>query len=204
MSAVSGGAVGGQVARRKAPHLDKQVQRGSGYATENLKEDSSVGFAGGAPASAKTPAAEANLGQSSVKGLWEYQGSRPTVSGGKTYATRGDTLQAVDADGKVLWEGKLAGDIRKTGGHLASPPAAAGGKLVIGTVAGTIEAYAVDSGKRVFSVEVGEPIRFQPALAGGRVFVGTERGTLVAVVTGDPSLDGWTMWGGGPRHNGRE
>jgi len=36
------------------------------------------------------------------------------------------------------------------------------------------------------------------------VFVGTARGTLVAIDSGDTTLDGWTMWGGGPRHNGPE
>lgn len=136
--------------------------------------------------------------------LPEFQGSRPLVSGGKSYATRGDALQAVGADGKVLWEGKLSGDVRTAGAQLASPPALAGGKLVVGTSAGTIEACEAEGGKRIFSIEVGDAIRFQPALAGGRIFVGTERGTLVCVATGDSSLDGWTMWGGGPRHNGAE
>src|SRR5262249_34409436 len=203
LSGASGGVVGGQVARKKAEYLEPDGQRQSLYAAEK-KEDSSVGFAAGAPPAAAAPAAEANLGQGSVKGLWEFQGSRPTVAGGRSYATRGDTLQALDANGKVLWEGKLSGDVRKTGGHLASPPAWAGGKLVVGTTAGSIEAYEAESGKRVFSIEVGDPIRFQPALVGGRVFVGTERGTLVSVATGDASLDRWTMWGGGPRHNGAE
>jgi len=204
LSGASGAVVGGQLARKKAEYLEPDVQRQSEYATENAKEDSSVGFAGGAPPAAAAPAAEANLGQSSVKGLWEFQGSRPTVQGGRSYATRGDTLQALDANGKVLWEGKLSGDVRKTGGHLASPPAWGGGKLVVGTTAGSIEAYEAESGKRVFSIEVGDPIRFQPALVAGRVFVGTERGTLISVATGDASLDRWTMWGGGPRHNGAE
>jgi outer membrane protein assembly factor BamB len=204
LNAGSGAVVGGQVARKKAEYLEAEVQAKSDYGSANQKDDSSVGFGSGAPAAAKAPAAAANLGQSSVKGLWEFQGSRPTVSGGKSFATRGDTLQALDAKGNVLWEGKLEGDLRATGGHLASPPAWAGGKLVVGTTAGTIDAWDAESGKRVFSVEVGAPIRFQPALAGGRVFVGTERGTLVSVATGDASLDRWTMWGGGPRHNGVE
>jgi hypothetical protein len=51
---------------------------------------------------------------------------------------------------------------------------------------------------------VGEESRFQPALAKGRIFVGTARGTLVSIASGDASLDGWRMWGGGPRHNGSE
>jgi outer membrane protein assembly factor BamB len=108
------------------------------------------------------------------------------------------------ASGKVLWEEKMAGDLRKSGGQLASPPAYAGGKLVVGTLAGAIEAYDAKSGVRAFTIPIGEPIRFQPVLAAGRVFVGTERGTLVSVATGDASLDRWTMWGGGARHNGAD
>lgn len=204
MRGVSGAVVGGMVAHKRAEQLEPDVQRESESAKENAKEDSSVGFAGGAPALAAPPPVVANLGQSSVKGLWEFQGSRPIVSGGKSYAMRGDALQAVGADGKVLWEGKMSGNVRAAGAQLASPPALAGGKLVVGTSAGTIEAYEAEGGKRIFSIEVGDAIRFQPALAGGRIFVGTERGTLVCVATGDSSLDGWTMWGGGPRHNGAE
>jgi len=84
----------------------------------------------------------------------------------------------------------MSSDVRRTGGHLASPPARAGGKLVVGTTAGTIEGYDAESGKRIFSIDVGDPIRFQPAVVAGRVFVGTERGTPVSVATGDASLDG--------------
>ncbi len=45
-------------------------------------------------------------------------------------------------------------------------------------------------------------LRFQPALAGGRLFIGTTNGKLIAVDLADPTADGWTMWGGGPTHNG--
>jgi hypothetical protein len=39
-------------------------------------------------------------------------------------------------------------------------------------------------------------------LARGRVFVGTATGTRISIATGDTSLDGWSMWGGGPEPNG--
>ncbi|HEY4882874.1 MAG TPA: PQQ-binding-like beta-propeller repeat protein [Myxococcales bacterium] len=63
LSGASGAAVGAPRARKKAEYLEPEVQRHSAYASQNAKEDSSVGFGGGAPAAAAAPAAEANLGQ---------------------------------------------------------------------------------------------------------------------------------------------
>lgn len=37
---------------------------------------------------------------------------------------------------------------------------------------------------------------------GGRIFVGTLDGWLISIDTKDRALDGWSMWGGGPAHNG--
>jgi Ca-activated chloride channel family protein len=155
LEALAGRAAGKAMAPRAAQHLEATVQRVSKYAEQNSQADAFVGFGSGAPAAAKTADAEANLGQSSVKGLWEFQGSRPVVVDGKSFATRGDVLQALDASGKVLWEEKMAGDLRKSGGQLASPPAYAGGKLVVGTLAGTIEAYDAGSGVRAFTIPIG-------------------------------------------------
>jgi Ca-activated chloride channel family protein len=200
-----GGAAAGNLKSAKpAPHLDAQVQDRSGYAAKQASDDTSVGFGGGAPAIAKGGMAKANVGTGTVRGLWEYQGSRPMkVSGKQMAATQGDVVRGIDAEsGKVLWEKKLEGDLAKVGGQLASPPAFAAGKLVIGTAAGQVVGFEAESGKELFRYPVGEEIRFQPALVGGRIFVGTSAGTLVSIATGDESLDGWTMWGGGPEHNG--
>jgi outer membrane protein assembly factor BamB len=123
--------------------------------------------------------------------------------GKKSFASQGDVLRSINADsGAVLWEKKLDGDVGKLGGHLASPPSFANGKLVVGTTAGNIVAFDAEGGSELFRYEAGEEIRFQPALVGGRVYVGTATGTLISIATGDPSLDGWSMWGGGPEHNG--
>ena len=121
----------------------------------------------------------------------------------RNFVTQGDVVRGLDRkSGKVLWEKKLAGDAASVGGHLGTPPAYAGGKLVVGTAQGDVVGYAPDGGAEIFRVATGEEIRFQPALAGGRIFVGTAGGTLVAIESGDPTLDGWTMWGGGPEHDG--
>jgi Ca-activated chloride channel family protein len=194
---------GGLKAKKSAPYLDGKVQDGSHYAAKQAADDSSVGFGGGAPATAKASAAKANTGIGSVRGLWEFQGSRPMKVGKKSFASQGDVFRSIDADtGAVLWEKRLDGDVGKLGGHLASPPSFAGGKLVVGTTAGNIVGFDAEGGRELFRYQAGEEIRFQPALAGGRVFVGTATGTLISIATGDPSLDGWTMWGGGPEHNG--
>jgi Ca-activated chloride channel homolog len=198
-----GGYQGELQASKEAKHLDPRVQERSGYAGKAKSDDASVGFGGGAPAAAKTGAARSNLGQGTVRGIWEYQGSRPTSVKDRNYVTQGDVVRGLDrVSGKVLWERKLAGDAEKVGGHLGTPPAYAAGKLVVGTVQGDVVGYAADGGAELFRVATGEEIRFQPALVGGRIFVGTTAGTLLGIETGDPTLDGWTMWGGGPAHDG--
>ena len=199
----SGAEKGELKAKKSAPYLDARVQDSSRYAAKQSADDSSVGFGGGAPSTAKAGAAKANTGIGSVRGLWEYQGSRPMKLGKSSYATQGDVLRSIDADsGAVLWEKKLDGDLGKLGGHLASPPSFAGGKLVVGTTAGHVVVFDAEGGRELFRYEAGEEIRFQPALVKGRIFVGTASGMLLSIATGDPSLDGWSMWGGGPEHNG--
>ncbi len=192
-------------AGKRAVYLDSAVQDRSGYSAKQAHDDSSVGFGSGAPPAAKTAAAKSNLGQGTVRGLWEFQGSRPTVVKDRNYTTQGDALRAVDTgSGKVLWEKKLSGEVAKVGGHLGSPPAYAAGKLVIGTALGDLVGYAIEGGQELFRIAIGEEIRFQPVLVGGRIYVGTSAGTLVSIDSGDRDLDGWTMWGGGPSHNGSE
>jgi len=41
-------------------------------------------------------------------------------------------------DGKLRWKVKLQGDLAKQGGHLAAPPAAAGGQLFLTTLDGRV------------------------------------------------------------------
>ena len=203
MSPRSGQFVGPMKAAKSAGYLNPAKQAKSGYSAKQKSDDSSVGFGGGAPVSAKVDRALANTGQGTVRGLWEYQGSRPLVVGDRLFAVQGDVVRAVAADSdKVLWEHKLEGDTEKVGGHLATPPAYASGKLVVGTVTGKVFGLDAATGSELFRYDLKEEIRFQPALVKGVIYLGTTAGTLVAVDTGDLSLDGWTMWGGSPEHNG--
>jgi Ca-activated chloride channel family protein len=195
----------GMSSSRPARYLDDEMQSHSSYGSSTSTSDAYVGFGSGPPPSSKSWVAAGNVGQRTVRGLWEYQGSRPTVLGDRSYATQGTSVRASETrTGTPCWERELPGDLRTLGGHLGSPPACAGGKVVVGTASGEVIAFAAGSGEVALRVPLGEEVRFQPALVRGRVHVGTTRGGLVAFDTGDPTLDGWTMWGGGPCHNGAE
>jgi Ca-activated chloride channel family protein len=188
---------------RDATWLDANQNAQSGYATKQKADDSSVGFSS-APATAQTAEASANLGQATVRGLWEFQGSRPLIVDTHNYNTQGDRVRALDGDGILLWEKKLAGDLKAAGGALGAPPSYAGGKLVVATTTGDITGYEAASGKELFRYPLGQEIRFQPALVKGRIVIGSATGVLTSIDTTDASLDKWTMWGGGPKHNGPE
>ncbi len=186
---------------RDAEYLSQNVQSKSKYYTEQKSDDASVGFSV-APEFAKTQDAARNIGQSTVRGLWEYQGSRNVIVGDKVYNSMGDVLQEVDRKtGKVNWELKLTGE-KNLGGHLITPAAIGGSKMVVGTSTGLVICFNRNSGKKLWEVNVGAPIRFQPSLAKGKVYVGTTTGKLICIDTKDKELDNWVMWGGGPEHNG--
>ncbi|MBP7867631.1 MAG: PQQ-binding-like beta-propeller repeat protein [Acidobacteria bacterium] len=189
---------------REAVYIDAGVQARSSYSVAQHANDASVGFST-APANAKVGAAASNIGQGTVHGLWEYQGSRPTVASGVNYACMGDRLQAVDlASGKVLWQSDWKADMARIGGHFLTPPAVVGDRVFLGTAKGEIQVLERSSGKTLWTWDAGQPVRFQPAVVKGRIYAGTAGGRLVCLDTGDPKADGWTMWGGGPAHNGPE
>lgn len=143
------------------------------------------------------------MGQGTVRGLWEYQGSRLCVVDGRLFLTQGDQLVAMDpASGRELWSRPLSGVLAEHGGHLASPPSAAGGRLFLGTITGDVVVVSQEDGRVVDSIRVGHPMRFQPAVVDGRLYLGTADGRLIMLELGDPTADGWSMWGGGPSHNG--
>jgi outer membrane protein assembly factor BamB len=138
-----------------------------------------------------------------VRGLWEFQGSRPCVSGGVLYLTQGNQVVAMNPDdGKEIWSRDLKGDLKKIGGHLAAPPSPAGDKLYLATSTGKVLIISKKDGSIADSFDVKAPIRFQPSLANGKLYIGTTNGQLIALDTGDPKAIGWPMWGGGPTHNG--
>ncbi len=143
------------------------------------------------------------VGLESISAIWAFEGSRTAVHGDSLYNTLGTVVQCSDREtGDIKWEMPLPGNLAATGGRLATPPSVAGGKLYVGTAAGEILCIDSQDGTVLWRHNTGEPIRSQPAVADGRVYVGTTQGALICIDTGDPSADGWPMWGGGPGHNG--
>jgi len=169
---------------------------------EDQQHDASVGFSS-APEAAKLSMAAGNIGQSNVKAVWAYQGSRPCLHKGTSIMIHGPKMQAVDVKtGKVVWE--HAFDFEAEATRPVTPPALAGGKLYVGTVDGRILCLDADSGKTLWQATIGGRILFEPSVAAGAVYAATADGTLICLNTSDPTADGWHMWGGSAKHNGQE
>ncbi len=197
-----GGAQRATGRAREAVYLDERVQAVTELAKNAQALDASNGFAGGAPAQANPGAAKGNIGQSNVSSMQAFQGSRVLHMGGRNYSCMGDSVVCNDPKtGKELWSYKLDGDLKKQGGFLGAPPAAAGGDLIMTTLKGDVIRLNAE-GKVVKTWETKSPTRFQAAVEGGRIYVGTQDGKLICIDTGDKALTGWTCWGGNPQHTG--
>jgi outer membrane protein assembly factor BamB len=191
--------------KRKADYLDYSKRAQGAAEQQSQAYDAAVGFGGLNKGSAAMAPAQANLGQASVHGIWSYQGSKPFVVNGRLYSSMGDTAECVDApSGRVLWSRNLR-DVRRPGytDDILTPPAVVNGKVFVGTRWGFVYALSAETGEVIWRVDIGEPVSFQPAVAMGRVYVGTDRGSIFCLETGDPRDDGWMMWGGNAKHNGR-
>jgi Ca-activated chloride channel family protein len=128
-------------------------------------------------------------------------------------------------DGALLW-GRWLGD------PLMSQPAVAHGKVVLcyprseagnavesgpvpeGTVvrggipvegAGShaLAGFDLRTGRYLWARGVPGDCITAPVIEGGVVHAATLDGFLLSLDTGDPTLDGWPMWGGVPAHNGK-
>ena len=189
--------------RKRAAYLEREIQKRSKMWKDGLELDAGNGFGGGAPATSKAEIAAANVGQGSVSTLQAFQGSRVVKSGDWTYSTMGEEVVCASAvDGKRKWAYKLSGDLEAEGGALASPPIPAGDALLVATVAGEVLLLDADDGRVRRRWSLGHRVRSQPVVEDGWIYAGTEDGLLVALDTGDRSLTGWPMWGGGAGRNG--
>jgi outer membrane protein assembly factor BamB len=187
---------------KDAAYLDEKVQRVTEQAKLGAKLDAGNGFGAGAPAQANPTAAYANVGQGNVSTMQAFQGSRVLHMDGRNFNTMGDQIVCNDPKtGKELWTYKLEGDLKKQGGALGAPPAAAGGNLIMTTLKGDVLRMDAD-GKIVKTWETKSPTRFQAAVEGGRIYVGTQDGKLICIDTGDKTLTGWACWGGNAQHTG--
>jgi outer membrane protein assembly factor BamB len=192
-----------EATKRVADDLDYAKNAAKPLEKAQKEQDATVGFAS-APTDAKLDQAVRNLGKGSVCGVWSYQGSKPFMFNGKLYSAMGDTLKCVDpASEKVLWEKNLHEKKKdQQTDSLTTPPALVNGKAFVGTTTGEVFCLAADTGKVLWSVNVGAPVLFQPAVAKGRVYVSTNAGGLFCLETGDARDDGWLMWGANAAHNG--
>lgn len=186
--------------KQKADYLDYSKRRVSHAEAASQAMDQSVGF-GGSKGSANVAMMRGNLGQASVHGVWEYQGSKSFVDKGRLFSSMGDKVVSVDPKTeKVVWSRTL-----HDGALLDSqltPPAIVNGKVFVGTRSGEVIALSEKTGEVVWKVKIGEPVVFQPAVVAGRVYVSTASGTIFCLNTGDKRDDGWLMWGGNGSHNG--
>jgi outer membrane protein assembly factor BamB len=189
--------------KQQADYLDYAKRKVSRAESASQAMDQSVGF-GGSKGSANVSMMRANLGQASVHGVWEYQGSKSFVDQGRLFSSMGDKVISVDPKTeKVVWSRTLHDD--KDSAVLNSeltPPAIVNGKVFVGTRSGEVIALSEKTGDVIWRVKIGEPVVFQPAVVGGRVYVSTAAGTIFCLNTGDRRDDGWLMWGGNGSHNG--
>ncbi|MEO0964499.1 MAG: PQQ-binding-like beta-propeller repeat protein [Planctomycetota bacterium] len=165
-----------------APHLDPQVQRRTNYANQGRVLDAGNGFGDGAPPATNADVAFGNIGLKSVATLQTYEGARPTLSidGERAFLTRGDRVVCVDlASGAEVWSHAVEGNLRREGGMLATPPAAAGDAVVFGTLGGQLIHLDAQTGDVVGRARLGQPLRSKPTLAAGNAYVGTETGSLI-------------------------
>lgn len=187
---------------QQAEYLHRENVRANEYygAQSKSAQDAGVGFAT-APGAANAQQAGDNLGEDSIVGLWAFQGSRPMVHRGKLYNCLGNTVSGGDLSGdKLEWELTYRPERNE---RLLSPPAAAGGQLVFAGLDGAVFTIDAESGELKHAMKLNKSFVFQPAVVGGKIYLSTQDGWLVTIDTGDKALDGWSMWGGGPAHNGK-
>jgi len=182
--------------KKRARYLDRKFQRKTLYFKSGKSLDEANGFAN-TPSSAKARVAAGLVGQGTVSRLQSFQGSRVLHFNKRNFNTMGDELVCTDPEsGAKLWSTKIKGSVKKIGGFLATPPAAAGKWLVLGLTQGQVIIVDPKSGKKSKTIQVGSPVRSQPIVHAGWIYVGTSNGRLVAINTKDKTLTGWTQWGG--------
>lgn len=193
-----------ETGKKEAVYLDGNTQQRSAQKETATKLDAGNGFAGGAaPAAANAQAALGNIGLDNVCTIQAFQGSRILHLNNRNINCMGDEVICTDpVTGKEQWKIKLKGDLKKDGGALAAPPAAAGGQLFVVTLNGEIQQIDPVRGEKMKSYQVSSQVRFQPAIENGKIYVSTQDGKVICVDTGNAKFTGWTCWGGNAAHTG--
>ena len=135
--------------------------------------------------------------------MWAYQGSRPEVFDDGIFSVMDDVVQCMElGTKKPLWRVQVEVEAGDRPRRALSPPAVTDDHLYVTSSFGDLFVLDRRTGNEVWSLNLGAPIASQPAVADGKVFVGTTAGTLYAFETDRGASGSWTMWGGGPGHNG--
>jgi Ca-activated chloride channel homolog len=198
---IDGGIRGARKAssRRRAEYLayEEEVQERFYRALE-----SSVGF-DTPPSTAKLHLAAKHLGVGHVASVWAYQGSRPEVFDDGIFGVLDDVVHCMElGTKKPLWRVQVEASGERRAPRALSPPAVTETHLYVTSSFGDLLVLDRRTGAEVWSLNLGVPITSQPAVAEGKVYVGTAEGTLYAFETEEPDGGAWSMWGGGPGHNG--
>ena len=132
---------------------------------------------------------------------WDHgRAPRLCLVGKHCVMVQGETVRSIDPEtGKVVWETAIP--VSDAPRRPVTPPALAGGKLYLGTTDGRIVCMDANTGRFLWEESVGGEIRCEPAVADGSVYASVADG-VVCLRTGDPTADGWRMWGGSPGRNG--
>jgi outer membrane protein assembly factor BamB len=187
---------------KKADYLDEKIQKESKLDLKSKNLDAGNGFSSTPQASGYQKAYK-NVGQGSVSSMQSFQGSRILNYQKKNYSSMGDELICTDSkSGKILWGNKFKGDMKKSGGFLATPPIAVNEHILVATLSGDIELYKAINGQLEKRYQLNAPIRFQPIAQDGKIFIGTQDGQVICIDTRNPELTGWPTWGGDAAHTG--
>lgn len=132
--------------------------------------------------------------------VWQFEGSRPVVVGGVRYVAMGGELHASDArTGEALWVRRVSdGQGKRALGSVAL----AGPQVVVSSRDGKLFGLDIDTGYTLWAYDLGKEVLAEPIVARGWVYAATSDGYVVALEVGDPTLDGWHMFGGNAHHNG--
>jgi Ca-activated chloride channel family protein len=140
------------------------------------------------------------LGLKSYEALWGFQSAVPAIADGRAYAAIGGQLVATEiATGKDVWTRSYRG---AADAQALTPPAVVGSELVFGSIDGHLYVADIDTGMTIQAWDLGDGIVAQPIVAQGWIYVTTAHGKLIGLELGDPSIDGWHMWGGNAQHAG--
>lgn len=104
----------------------------------------------------------------------------------RTVVRRDRDVLATGAAGARLWTSSVGA---------TTAPIAAAGLVWVGTNQGTVVGLDRETGEVIRTFVIGSTVRAEPVIEGGWIYAATDDG-LVAVDTKDPSLTGWSQWGG--------